>query len=202
MVRLAPGTGQGPGESLGAGLLQVRDDPARVDALVGHLDVDHDAAGAPPRPGLRAGRGAAGDRAPIAPIGQLGLFYHLVRQRLYHGMAGPARDRTARGWRLDPLPHLGRGQVAVTAHDAEGSGPGVAQGLAKPLHHREPGRRAEARGLENRGDQAAREALRPGPRHTALAARLALVPERLLLAMGRGIGGINVEHAQLGRAGV
>ena len=41
IFRLAPGTVNVPVEHLGAGLLQVRDDKARVDALVGHLDFDH-----------------------------------------------------------------------------------------------------------------------------------------------------------------
>jgi hypothetical protein len=44
IFRLAPGTVNVPVEHLGAGLLSVRHDKARVDSLVGHLDFDHHAA--------------------------------------------------------------------------------------------------------------------------------------------------------------
>lgn len=44
IFRLAPGTVNLPVEHLGAGLLSVRHDKARVDSVVGHLDLDHHAA--------------------------------------------------------------------------------------------------------------------------------------------------------------
>ena len=44
IFRLAARAGALPLEYLGAGLLEVGHDKARVDALVGHLDFDHHAA--------------------------------------------------------------------------------------------------------------------------------------------------------------
>jgi hypothetical protein len=44
VFRWAPGPVKVPGECLGAGLLQVRDDKARVDAWLGACDLDHHAA--------------------------------------------------------------------------------------------------------------------------------------------------------------
>ena len=44
VFRLAPGTVNLPVEHRGAGLIQVCDDKARVDALLGDFDLDHHAA--------------------------------------------------------------------------------------------------------------------------------------------------------------
>src|SRR5215831_287777 len=88
VFRLAPSTVYLLVEHLGAGLLHIRDDKARVDTLLTDFDLDHHAARTRPRGGLVAGRVEAGDLAPIALIGALGLRDHLVRQLLQDSIAG------------------------------------------------------------------------------------------------------------------
>jgi len=63
------------------------------------------------------------------------------------------------GLALDPLHHLRVGKVAIAAKHHQGLRPGVAQVLHQSFQHRQQLRRAEALGLEDRGDQASREAL-------------------------------------------
>ena len=82
VFRLSASTGDFQVEHLGAGLLQIRNDKAGVDALVGHLDLDHHTARARPCPGLVARRVEAGDLGPPARLGPLGLLDHLPSQLL------------------------------------------------------------------------------------------------------------------------
>jgi len=63
------------------------------------------------------------------------------------------------GLALNPRHHLGVGKVAVPAKDDKGIGPGLAQVLHQPFQHRQHLRRAQAFGLEDRGNQASRDAL-------------------------------------------
>ena len=53
-----------PVKHLGAGLLQVGDDKARMDALLGDFDLEHHASRVRPRPGLIARRVEAGTLPP------------------------------------------------------------------------------------------------------------------------------------------
>jgi len=154
MCRLAARAGAWPRESLGAGRLEVGHDPARVDALCRPLHRAHHAARRRPRPGLRTGRVEARDLAAITPIGTVGLCDDLVSQLVQDTSAGHPGHRMEVGWRLEPRPHLGGGQRAVTAHEQQGARPRLTPTLAQPLQHAEPLRRPEAPGLEKRGNQA------------------------------------------------
>src|SRR5215813_2894618 len=75
-------------EHLGAGVLHVRHDKAGVDALVGHLDLDHHAARARPCPSLVTYRVEARDLAPITLIGPFGLLDYLPRQLRQDAITG------------------------------------------------------------------------------------------------------------------
>src|SRR6266853_1429912 len=98
---------------------------------------------------------AQGDFCGIAPggIDPLGLFDNLVRQCLQDGVARQSRHLAQLGLLVDPLPHLGKGKVAVTAKDKNGVGPSMAKPLDEPLQHTEHMGDAEALGLDDRGDQ-------------------------------------------------
>src|SRR4030095_13887473 len=113
------------------------------DAWVTDVHLAHDAARAPPRPGLGARRVHACALVPTALRGALGLRAHLPGSRLHEGVPGPAGDSTAGRLGLEPRPHLGRGQGAVTAPAQEGRRPGWPQPFAEPWHHGTP-RRARA----------------------------------------------------------
>ena len=143
-----------PIDHLGAGVLPIRHDKAGVDPLVGHCTLEDHAARTRPCPGLVLRRGAASAFAPSAPLGACGLFDHLPRHPLPHGIAGPSGHLTAGGLGFDPLHHLGRGKVAVTAHNHQGVGPGVAQPLAQAFAPRQPLDTGETLGLENGGEKA------------------------------------------------
>ena len=97
VFHLSPRTGEVPIDHLGAGVLHIRHDKAGGDPLVGHCNLDDHAARTRPRPGLVRRRVDAGDRAPIAPIGSLGLCDHLPRPRLQNGMAGQSGHITEIG---------------------------------------------------------------------------------------------------------
>jgi len=155
ICRLAACAVEWPREPLGAGLLAVGHDKARVDALRRPLNLAHHPARPRPRPGLRADRVEARDLAAIARLGTFGLFDPLVSQLLPDTIAGEPGHIMQVGLRLDPLPHLGGGQMAVTAHDSQGGRPSLTKTREKPFQHAEHRRRTEALGLENRGNQAA-----------------------------------------------
>ena len=130
LFRLAARTVYWVGEPLRAGVLHVRHDQAGVDALVGHLDLDHHAAQARPRPGLGPCRGAARALAPLTLRSPLGLRAHLSRHLRQDASAGPTGHIPEGRWLLDPLHPLRGGTVAIAAHDQQGSGPGLASPLA------------------------------------------------------------------------
>jgi hypothetical protein len=77
---------------LGAGVLHIRHDEARVDALFGHLDLDHHPARARPCARLIARRVKAGSLAPPTRLGPFGLLDDLVGQLLQHRVARQACD--------------------------------------------------------------------------------------------------------------
>ena len=155
IFRLAARAGALPLEYLGAGLLEVGHDKARVDALRRHLNLDHHPARLRPRPGLITGRVEASDLAAIARLGTFGLFDDLVSQLLQDTIAGQPGHIMEVGLRLDPLHHLGVGKMAVTANDHQGVRPSLTKTLEKPFQHAEHLRSTEALGLENRGNQTA-----------------------------------------------
>jgi hypothetical protein len=198
VFRLAARTGEWLGEHLGAGLLPIRHDKARVDAWLADCNLAHDAARMRPRVGLVPRRVAAGDLAPPARRGPLGLLDDLLGQCLQHRGAREACDRAQVGVRCDPLPHLGRGEGAVTAQDDAGLGPGVSQPLDEALPHRKPLCTREALGFENRRAQASREARIQMPRQEAIATILAIVAGLFLLAMDWVLRVIGIEHDALG----
>src|SRR2546422_6851196 len=74
VFHLATGTVDVPVEHLGAGLLHIRHDKARVDALFGHLDLDDYTARARPCSRLVARRVKAGSLSTPTRIGPLGLL--------------------------------------------------------------------------------------------------------------------------------
>src|SRR5262245_56712223 len=140
-------------EHLSAGVLHVRHDKAGVDALGGHLDLDHHAARARPRPSLVPCRVEARDLAPIALIGPFGLLNYLPSQLRQDAMAGQTGHISEGSSLLDPLHHLGVGKGAIAAKDEQGVGPGLAKALDQARQYREPLGTSEAFRLEDRGDQ-------------------------------------------------
>lgn len=114
-------------EPLGARLLQIGNNEAGVDALVGDLDFDDDPARARPCPGLGPHLVKARDLAPIARGGSLGLLDNLASESFQDGVAGQSGDITEMGLCLDPRHDFGVGKVAVTANDQQGIGPRVPQ---------------------------------------------------------------------------
>jgi len=142
VFHLSPSTVEVPIDHLGAGALHIRHDKAGVDTLVGHCNLDDHAARTRPRPGLVTRRVEAGDLAPIAPRGSFGLFDHLPSQLFHNGIAGPSGHITEVGLGCDSLQHLGRGTVAVTAHNHQA------------FAHRQPLGTGETPGLEHGGEKA------------------------------------------------
>ena len=140
----------------------------------------------------------AGDLAPTARLGPLGLLDDLPSQGLEDGVACQTREITALGLLLDPLPHLGGGKGTIAAKDQQGVGPGCAKTLAHALQHRAPLCPCETLGLEDGRQQASREALIQVERHTTRPAIIAIVTGVFLLAMDRGLRVIDIEHDDLG----
>ena len=135
VFRLAASTVDFLVEHFGAGLLHIRHDKTRVDALLGDFDLDHHAARARPCLGLVARRVKAGDLATPARIGPCGLLDRLVSQCLQDGIARQTRHIAQPRLRFDPLHHLGVGKVAIAAQEKPGVGPGVPQPLDQSLQH-------------------------------------------------------------------
>jgi len=121
---------------------------------------------------------------------------------MQNGVAGQTRHRTQLGLLVDPLHHFRRGKVAVAAKDDQGVGPGVPEPLDHALQHREPLRAAEARGLEDRGEQASREPLIQVERQETLPAIIAIVAGVLLLTMDAVLGVIDIAHDDRGCPGI
>lgn len=88
--------------------------------------------------------------------------------------------------------------MAVTTKHDQGIGPGLAQVLDKPFQHREHLLSSKTLGLENRRDQASREALIDVQGQEAIGALIAIITDVLLLALSRGLRIIEVEHDELG----
>src|SRR5215831_3656910 len=193
---------EGLGEPLGTGLLPSSDHTACVDALVPDLHLEHDAARAPPRPGLIARRVKAGELVPTSLIGALGLLDHFPGQGLQAGVTGPAGHRTQVRLVLAPLQPLRRGQVAVAAKEQEGRRPSWPSPLAEPLHHGQQLRACETLGLEDGRHQASCAARREVKRPTTSPALIAIVPGLVLWAMAPVLGVIHIEHADLRRLGI
>ena len=141
-------------EHLGAGLLHICHHKTGVDALLTDFYFDHHAACARPCLGLVARRVKAGYLPSAGGISPLGLLDHLTRQCLQDGITRQASHLMECGLRVDPLPHLGIGEVAITAKDHQGVRPGVPQVGNQPLQHCEPLRTREAFRLENGRDEA------------------------------------------------
>jgi hypothetical protein len=92
VFQLATGTGDWPVEHLGAGLLHICHDKARVDALGGHLDLDDHTARARPCSRLGARRVKTGSLAPPTCLGPLGLLDDFLGQLLQPRVAREAYD--------------------------------------------------------------------------------------------------------------
>jgi hypothetical protein len=120
---------------------------------------------------------------PAVRLGPLGRLADLPSQLLEDGVAGQTGDITACGGRCEPLPHLGRGTVALAAKEQAGVGPGGPPPLAPALHSRPPRCAWEALGLEARREQAPREALLKRKRPKARATLRAIVAGLCLLPM-------------------
>ena len=200
VFHLATGTGEVPGEHLGAGLLPIRHNKARVDALFGPLDLDDHPARARPCGRLVARRVKASSLAPPTRRGPLGLLDDFVGQLLQHRVAREACDRAQVGVRFDPRPHLGRGDVAVTTQEDQRIGPRMSKPLDHALASRQHVGAAEAFGLENRGDQPSREAFIQVAWHATITAIIALVADLFLCTMGAVCGVIDLEDDDFGWA--
>ena len=201
VFHVATGTVDGPVEHLGAGLLHIRYDQARVDALCGPLDLDDHTARARPCSRLVTRRVKAGSLAPPTRLGPLGLLDDLLGQVLHHRVAREAYAIAQVRWRCKPRQNLGRSQVAVTAQDAPSVGPGVSQPLDHALEDRQHWGTAAAFGLEDRGDQAPRETFRKGAWPETIPAIIAIVADMFLCTMGAVLRGIDIEHDDLGGGG-
>ena len=139
VFRLATGTVDFLVEHLGAGVFQVSDHKASVDALLGHFDFDHHATRTRPRPCLVARRVEAGDLLATAHVGSCGLLDDLLGQLLQYGVARQASDVAHTWLRFDPLHHFRVGKVAVTANDHQGLRPCLPQSLDQALQPRASG---------------------------------------------------------------
>ena len=103
---------------------------------------------------------------------------------------------------VDPLHHLGIGEVAGTAKDHKGVGPGVPQVFDQSLQHREPLRAREAFGLEDGRDQAPREALIEVQGQKTIPPLIAIITGLFLFPMDRVLGVIDIEHDDRGGTGI
>ena len=198
VCHVATGTVEVSIEHVGAGVLPIRHDEARVDALVGPLDLDDHPARARPGACWVAGRVKAGRLAPPARLGPLGLLEDLGGQPLQHRVACEACARAHVGLGCAPLHHCGIGKVTVTAQDAPSVGPRVPKPLAHPLEHCQQLCTAEALSLEDGGKETPCKAFIPVAWQETIAPILAIVADLFLCPMRAILGVIDVEHDDLG----
>jgi hypothetical protein len=144
----------------------------------------------------------AGHLPSTVDSSSLGLLDHLTSQLLQDRLARSTGHIMESRLLVDPLHPLGIGDMAVTAQDHQGVGPGVTQVLDPPLQHCEPLRAREAFGLEDSREPAPREALIEGQGHKTIAPLIAIVTGLFWFPMDGGLGVIDVEHDNRGWAGI